>query len=183
MLQFFHIILVQSSTQIKFHKNWRFSILVRQYSLSLKEYEFWNNLTKVNESGGDIFAAQPYSVVSNIHDINNPDKLVLGYFQVSAMKQKRIEIPFSDIVKLDLPYYHNQCIRIEDSPFILPWAKWNPPLTWDDIYFMYTTSGYSFVEPKYLSGTQTLDRLVFAKPVCSDCELTGTRTKPGFWTD
>jgi hypothetical protein len=161
----------------------QYSILIKQYSISKKEYEFWNNLSKVNENGGDIFAAIPYPVVGNIHSISNPEEKVLGYFRVSAIKQRRKEIPFSEIVPLDLPFYHYPCNRIEDSPFILPWAKFTPPLTWDDIYQMYTTSGYAFVEPKYIHGTSVLDRLVFTSPECADCELTGTLKKPDFWIE
>jgi hypothetical protein len=106
--------------------------------------------------------------------------MVLGYFQVSDVKQKRKEISFSDIVGFNLPFYHYPCIRIEDSPYILPWVTFRPPLTWDDIYQMYTTAGYTFVEHKYIEGTTTLDRLVFTTPECADCELTGTREKPIF---
>jgi hypothetical protein len=160
-----------------------YSILVRQFSISKEEYEFWFNLSKIDVIGGDIFAAQPYSVSGNIHDVNNPDKKVLGYFQVSAVRQKRKEIPFSEVVGLNLPYYQYPCIRVEDSPNILPWAKFNPPLTWDDIHYMYTTSGYTFVEPKYIHGTLILDRLVFTKIVCSDCSVSGSTEKPDFWKD
>ncbi len=160
-----------------------YSMLVRQFSISREEYQFWYNLSKVDVIGGDIFAAQPYSVSSNIHDVNNPDKKVLGYFQVSAVRERRKEIPFKDIVGLDLPYYHYPCIRIEDSPEIPPWVAFNPPLTWDDIHYMYTTSGYTFVEPKYIHGTLKLDRLVFTKIECSDCSVTGSTMKPDFWKD
>jgi hypothetical protein len=160
-----------------------YSILVNQYSISQKEYEFWYNLSKVNDMGGDIFAAQPYSVISNLHSMSNPDKRVLGYFQVSAVRKKRKEIPFSDVVGLEMPYYHYPCLRIEDSPYILPWSDFRPPLTWDDIHYMYTTSGYTFVEPRYIHATQILDRLVFAKIECSDCAVTGTTSKPDFWID
>lgn len=160
-----------------------YSILVKQYSISREEYDFWYNLSKVDVIGGDIFAAQPYSVSSNIHDVNNSEKKVVGYFQVSAVRQMRKEIPFSDVVGLDLPYYHYPCIRIEDSPDILPWVAFTPPLTWDDIHYMYTTSGYTFVEPKYIQGTLKLDRLVFTKIECSDCSVTGTTMKPDFWKD
>lgn len=161
----------------------QYSILVRQYSISRKEYEFWNNLTKINETGDDIFAAQPYLVIGNIHNITNLTELVLGYFQVSAVKQKRKDIPFSQVIGLNLPYYHYPCVRIEDSPEIPPWSDFNPPLTWDDLYYMYTTSGYSFVEPKYIHASSKLDRLVFTKPECANCELTGTSERPVFWKD
>jgi len=129
------------------------------------------------------FAAQPYSVSGNVHNVNNPDKKVLGYFQVSAVSLRRKEIPFSDIVRLDMPYYHYPCIRIEDSPDILPWANFDPPLTWNDLHYMYTTSGFTFVEPRYIQGAEKLDRLVFAKIECSDCSVTGSTMKPGFWKD
>lgn len=161
----------------------QYSILVKQYSVSQKEYQFWNNLVKVNKTGDDIFAAQPYPVVGNIHNVNNKGEQVLGYFQVSAVKQKRKEITFNDVVGLNLPYYHYSCKSKEDSPNIYPWILWNPPLTWDDIYNMYTSSGYTFVGPKYDPDTRELDRLVFTSPECADCALTGNIKKPDFWID
>jgi hypothetical protein len=161
-----------------------YSILVKQYSISKDEFEFWNNLKKINESGSDIFATQPFPVISNIHNINNPKERVLGYFQVSAVKQKRTFIPFSDIVRLHLPFYHsNQCERIEKSPaeYSTPYGS---PVTFDDLYSMFCiTSTYSFIEPMYDPETFMLDKLVFAKPECANCELTGTSAKPDFWID
>ena len=109
---------------------------------------------------------------------------VLGYFQVSAVKQKRTFIPFSDIVRLHLPFYHsNQCERIEKSPAEYS-TPYGPPVTFDDLYSMFCiTSTYSFIEPMYDPETFMLDKLVFAKPECANCELTGTSAKPDFWID
>ena len=158
----------------------QYSILIRQYSISKKEYFFWNNMKSVNESGNDIFATQPFPVISNIHNIKDSKERVLGYFQVSAVKQKRKNIPFSDIVRLKLPFFHNQlCERIEKSP-----SDFLFPLTWDEIYEMYCiSSDYIFVEPKYNSDNFELDKLVFARPECTDCEFLGTKIKPNFWFD
>jgi hypothetical protein len=157
-----------------------YSILIKQYSVSKSEYDFWDNLKKVNDQGGDIFAAQPHQVISNVHNTNNPQEMVLGYFQVSAVKQKRKDIHFKDIVDLNLPYFHYDCKRIEFSPMDFPWSEWNPPLTWDDVINMFESSGYYFTEPKYIEGTRTIDRLVFTKPECADCEFTGTIIMPDF---
>jgi hypothetical protein len=163
----------------------QYHILISQYSISKKEYDFWNNMKQVNESGGDIFAKQPFTVVSNIYNINNPEERVLGYFQVSAVKQKGKYISFIDIVGMNLPYFHYPCERIEMAPKDYPWPK--PPLaiplTWDDIYSMFTSEGYYFVEPKFVPGTSELDKLVFAMPECANCEISGTMTKPDFWKD
>jgi hypothetical protein len=162
----------------------QYSILVSQYSISKKEYDFWNNLKQINESGGDIFAKQPFTVISNIKNINNPAERVLGYFQVSAVKQKRKNISFSDLVGINLPVYHYPCERLVKEPNDYPNAFMAPPPTWTDLYSMFCiTSNYYFVEPLYSSGTANLQKMVFAKPECADCELTGIITKPDFWID
>jgi hypothetical protein len=154
-----------------------YSILVKQFSISKSEYDFWDNLKKVNESGSDIFASQPFPVISNIHNINNTKEQVLGYFQVSAVKQKRIFIPLSEIIRLQLPFYHyDQCKRLVGVP-----DKFQ---TWDDVYleYCYYTQHY-FVEPVYDPVTFKLQAMIFAIPECADCTLTGTLTKPDFWID
>ena len=160
----------------------QYSILVKQYSISKKESDFWDNLKQVNEGGGDIFDPQPFPVISNIANVNNPADRVLGYFQVSAVKQKRIYIPFSEIVGLNLPFFQPDCKRIEYSPDDWP-GGWGPPLTWDDVARMFDNPRYAFIEPLYRSGTNILKELVFTSPVCADCALTGTVKKPDFWID
>jgi hypothetical protein len=162
----------------------QYSILVRQYSMSKKEYDFWDNLKQVNEGGGDIFDPQPFPVISNISNVHDPADRVLGYFQVSAVKQKRIYITFSEIVGLDLPFFQPDCNRIEASPDDYPPPPMQPPMTWDELYSMFDFSPkYVFVEPLYESGTRILKELVFTSPVCSDCTLSGTVKKPDFWID
>jgi Domain of unknown function (DUF4249) len=158
-----------------------YSILVKQYSISKNEYDFWDNLKLVNESGGDIFASQPFEVISNIQNINNPNERVLGYFQVSAVKQKRKYILFADMASLQLPFFHPDCVRIARGPQDYPRGSF----TFDDIYRGFpATAGYVFVEPIYKAGgTQHLERLVFTKFECADCELTGTSARPDFWID
>jgi hypothetical protein len=161
----------------------QYSILVNQFSISKKEYDFWNNLKQVNESGGDIFSKLPFTVVGNIKNVNNPKERVLGFFQVSAVKQKRIYITLSDIAGLDLPYFHYSCERFVKDPSDYPKGPGVPPTTWAEIYSMWcVTSDYYFVEPQYSSG-RNISKMVFAKPECANCELTGTSKKPDFWVD
>lgn len=161
----------------------QYSILISQYSISKKEYDFWNNLKQVNENGGDIFARQPFSVISNIHNINNPKERVLGYFQVSAVKQKRKYVLHSETAKLNLPYYYYPCVTTEKEPadFQVP----NGPIfTWYDVYsFLCITSKYSLVDAKFYPLTDSLVKMVFSTPECANCELNGTLNKPDFWVD
>ena len=162
-----------------------YSILVKQYSISKNEYEFWDNLQQVNASGADIFASQPFPVVSNLHNINNSKEQVLGYFQVSAVKQMRLFIPFSEFAKMHLPFFlYDQCARIVKDPNDYPTGYGGSPPTLDDLYSLFCIrSNYYFIEPQYNSLTGAIEALVFTTPECADCELTGTSNKPDFWVD
>jgi len=162
----------------------QYSILVKQYSISKNEYEFWNNMKQVNEAGSDIFAKQPYSVRSNIHNIKNPKERVLGYFQVSAVSQKRKNIPYRDVALMGLHFYQYQCKTWEFAPGDFETLCRCPPKTWDDvIWYLTIASDYTFIEPKYNNVADNLVELVFTRQECSDCELAGTLKKPDFWTD
>jgi hypothetical protein len=162
----------------------QYSILVRQYSMSKQESEFWENLRKVNESGGDIYGMQPFPVISNISNIHNPDDRVLGYFHVSAVKQRRKNITFKEIIALNLPFYHYNCVRAEASPADYSTMRYHQTLTFQDVYNIYDANPfYSFVEPIYDPETNKLQKLVFTSRFCADCDLSGTSKKPDFWID
>jgi len=161
----------------------QYSILVKQFSLSEKAFQFWNNLKKINESGGDIFGSQPFSVISNISNVKDKNERVLGYFQVSSVSQKRKDITFLELLKLNLPLFHYDCTRFETAPedYCSKGSKGCP--TWDELYQMWTGAQFIFIEPDYIPDTRNLRHLIFATGLCSNCELTGTLVKPPFWID
>ena len=166
-----------------------YSILVKQYSISNTEYDFWNNLKKVGEAGGDIFALQPFTVISNIHNVNNNNERVLGYFEVSAVSQKRIFITSHDLDPLYLPHYQTDCVLIRRSPDDYPGDL---TATFDKIYRWFMDSGnYIFVKPELkndnspvgLITVNNLLKLDFSLKPCALCNLTGFPAKPDFWVD
>jgi hypothetical protein len=167
----------------------QYSILVKQYSISEKEYDFWKNLKKIGEAGGDIFASQPYTVISNIHNVNVDSEMVLGYFEVSAVNQKRFYITTRELDPLMLPYYKAECQLI--SVCEADYALMEPKLKWDQIYHRYVDQDiYVFVGPQVTAGTvagyvlkKNLMKLDFSTKTCAICELTGFTTKPDFWID
>jgi Domain of unknown function (DUF4249) len=166
----------------------QYSLLVKQYSISEKEFDFWTNLNQVNQSGGKIFDKQPYSVISNICNIDNADEKVLGYFRVSAVKTKRIVIIPDYLLDMNLPGFHYNCPEYVVNPLTyvqpLPPPPWVTPPTFDEIYEMFMhDGGFKFVEPVYNDTTKELTNLIFAPNDCSDCTLTGSIIKPDFWTD
>jgi Domain of unknown function (DUF4249) len=162
----------------------QYSILVKQFSISKNEFDFWNNLKQVNETGGDIFARQPYTVLSNIHSIKNPKERVLGFFQVSAVSQQRKYILYRDVALMGLPFYSYPCKTWEYNPGDFATPCMCPPPTWDIVYWhLCVIEDYIFIEPKYNEVSDLLLELVFTRPECADCELAGTSKKPDFWVD
>jgi hypothetical protein len=85
------------------------------------------------------------------------------------------------MARLELPFFHPDCVRIARGPQDYPGGNF----TFDDIFHGFpSTAGYVFVEPIYTGeGIHQLERLVFTKFECADCELTGTSSKPDFWID
>jgi hypothetical protein len=175
--QFIFFIPTEKSNRLLY----QYSVLVKQYSISKNEYDFWDNLKQVNETGNDIFARQPFSVLSNLHSTTNPKERVLGFFQVSAVSQKRKNIVYDDVGYLGLPFYAYQCqVWYIDPSFY----RSSPPPTWDDVYQNMTfISGYAFSEPLYDLTGKILLKMVFTTHECADCEVTGSHTEPDFWKD
>lgn len=166
----------------------QYSIHVKQYSLSQSEYEFWNNLKQVSESGGDIFEKQPFSIIGNIHCINREDEQVLGYFQVSAVKKMRKYITIGQLTEMDIPFYQYPCSKIEYGPYDLygpnlPYPV--PPEYYDQVYNRFMNLGYVFIHATdvIIHGNLPISQFVFTTPECSDCSLTGDPNKPDFWVD
>lgn len=76
--------------------HYRYSILVKQYSLNKDMYDFWKNIKEFNEEIGTMYDHIPYSVYGNITCCDNENAKVLGYFNVAEVKTKRIFIDKND---------------------------------------------------------------------------------------
>jgi hypothetical protein len=160
----------------------QYCVIVKQMSLSAEEYEFWHLMTEINEAGGDIFDKQPFQVFSNIRNLDDPDDNVIGYFQVSGVKQKRIYVTLREASALNLPLYNYECDRLEKGEVDYPPTSPGEGLTFNEIYFGFLNSGYAFVGPIY-DKDYMLYRLIFVRPYCADCTLRGSLDRPWFWVD
>ncbi len=66
----------------------RYSLLVRQISVSKEVFDLYYQINQQNNSGS-VFAIQPYNIVGNLKCITDPEEPVLGSFIVGGIKEKR----------------------------------------------------------------------------------------------
>jgi hypothetical protein len=75
----------------------RYSILIKQYSLTQQAYDYWENVKEQLEGAGSIFSPPPSQIIGNVYNIDDDTELVLGYFQVSAVREKRFFIARGEV--------------------------------------------------------------------------------------
>lgn len=141
----------------------KYSILVNQYSLDEAEYDFWEKVQSISENVGNLYDITPSTVPSNIRCVTNPDELVLGYFSVSAITQKRL---FVVDEFLGLPGFVTYCAT-------------------DTIYGVLPQEGlnttYWVIEDYANEIPPTWVITTFRE--CADCTTEGSTIKPPFWDD
>lgn len=143
----------------------RYSILVKQYSLSEQAYNYWKELQKITENLGTLFDPQPSTVVGNIHSQNDDQEIVLGYFDASTVSEKRIFITRGELPPLVLPNYYYYCtdsiVNEGEIPAMVEAGYWLVDETINEV------TGF----PAYTMSI----------PSCIDCTLYGTNQKPDYW--
>lgn len=146
----------------------RYSILVNQYSLTEKEFNYWKKLKNVTVSVGGLHDIIPASIPSNIYCIEHPEEKVLGYFSVSAMSSQRIYID-EDFKGLVDPYANCAIDTIYDGKEYIEGLGSYLWLLFD-------------IKPTPFSGKPRL-RIITDKKGCADCTVRGTTVKPSWWKD
>lgn len=144
----------------------RYSVLVRQQVLQKEAYDYWRSLRQTNEDLGGLFDPQPYAIKSNIRNIDKPNEIVLGYFQVYSEVQKRLFIRHSELTKI-MPGSGFSC---ELDTILLS----DPP---PDPIAMAMVLVYDAI----ISETGGIEGYLITHPICADCKLTGSIAKPSFW--
>jgi hypothetical protein len=141
----------------------KYSILVNQYSWSKAGYEFLQRMKKNTESVGSVFDPQPSELNGNIYCTSDPNKSVIGFFNICTIQSKRIFIKNSELPVWGYRASCMQWIVKNNADSIAANAQGLLPTTPDQI------RGFSIV---------TFNA---SEPLCVDCTLSGTNVKPIFW--
>jgi hypothetical protein len=142
-----------------------YSILVRQYALTVDGYNFLTLMQKNTESLGTIFDAQPSQITGNIHSLTHPAELVIGWVSAGTVTQQRIFITRAQVPS----NYEFQC-GVKDTLL---------PIDTDlrkNFGFEFTPVGGFFVG-------NTLVGYVSNFTSCVDCREAGggINKKPSYW--
>lgn len=151
----FKLNFVNDHTQRLLHK---YSLMVRQYSLTKSAYNYWKSLRNNNQESIDLFGKQPDNVKGNIYNASDTSEVVLGYFAVSVVSEKRIMV--SDVNGLSFA----QVPYCKATPIDSPLPPFRP------LYF---------AEADGQDGQKVLG---LANEECFFCEMMGgTTVKPPYW--
>ncbi|OQX82099.1 MAG: hypothetical protein B6D64_01090 [Bacteroidetes bacterium 4484_276] len=144
--------------------SFRYSLMVKQLSISETAYNFWSAAREQNSDIGDLHSRQPYQIRGNISNLNNPGEPVLGLFLVAGVSEKRIFVNRPDPpVRMRYPV----CVAGEGAVENFPDIFFRPERFWP-VYATFHVDGRPALPPQ----------------VCMNCELSGgVLQKPGFWID
>ena len=140
----------------------RYSILVRQYSLTKEGYQFWEIMKKNTEQVGTLFDPQPSQLLSNIHSVDDAMEPVIGYVSAGSVSEKRLFIHRSQVE----PWrYRRDC------------SERTIPL--DSIRFFFPNQTYIPLQEWYVFGR--LAGYTSSLKTCVDCTTRGTNVRPSYW--
>ena len=143
-----------------------YSILVRQYPLTLDGYNYWSTVQKNSQSLGGLFDLQPSQVTGNIHGVTDPKDPVLGYISASSVQEQRI-------------FISNKSLPGWQSSKIISCPMMDVPL--DQLNLLNYTYPDTSYAPYHFAGDFIIS-LVVAPKVCLYCtEQGGVDVKPSYW--
>jgi hypothetical protein len=144
----------------------RYSLLVRQYAIDKKGYEFYELMKKNTEQIGTVFDPQPSEVKGNIQCLSDPAEPVIGYVNASTISEKRIFVSRADLGDW---HFAQDCPSVDIK---------NHP---DSIYQAYVLEHLSPYAAVYsLSGA--ISAYSSSSKPCVECTARGGNlTRPSYW--
>jgi hypothetical protein len=82
----------QIIAEVPFDDTTPYYLLVGQQSLSKGAYQFWQTVQALTGNVGSVFDATPATLTGNINNTNSSGPPMLGYFQVSARKERIVYV-------------------------------------------------------------------------------------------
>ncbi len=168
----------------------RYSILVRQYLQSPEAYSFYTSLRNFSSSDNVFNQIQPGLLEGNIQAVNDAEAIVLGFFEVASVTEKRLFFNYEDFYPGEpLPPYFDtvNCERIfaprlynpeRDGPS--PLDQCGAPQGLTELIELELVEYYldNTVPPGLCQGPYFI-----TQRACGDCTALGSNIAPDFWEE
>jgi hypothetical protein len=145
----------------------KYSVLVKQQTITSEAYNYWKQVKKSNEDLGTIFGSLPSEVISNVRSIDNPDEPVVGFFSVSSITTKRLFIANREVpapIFYETPYPNCQLLEIPVQSLS-----------------SFNSDSYLLVSPITMGGVIVI-AYSYSSKFCVDCRLSGgVNVQPDYW--
>jgi hypothetical protein len=139
-----------------------YSILVRQYALTSKGFDFYARIKKDTEQLGSIFDGLPSEIPGNIHSTTNPSEPVIGFISANNVQSKRIFVHKTQLPATWLAQYPYNC---------------NPP-----ILTVGNAIGIFLLNIPHLNLLlDTAGKFYRNTYECADCTIRGSTAPPPYW--
>ncbi|WP_231717546.1 DUF4249 domain-containing protein [Hymenobacter sp. DG25A] len=147
---------------------YKYSVLVRQYTMGAEEYAYWEALKKNTETIGSLFDPLPSQSTGNVRNLNQPQEPVLGFVGVGSVTQKRIFIVARELPQWSFTSGYESCGYLPEDVA--------PPVSLEEMF----GSGENI--PMYLYDHEEYGLIFRSYPVeCADCRVRGSKVRPPFW--
>ncbi|RYU79695.1 DUF4249 domain-containing protein, partial [Hymenobacter persicinus] len=152
----------------------KYSILVRQYALTPEEYAYWEEIRKTTENIGGLYDPLPTQVTGNVHNLSDPDEVVLGFVGAQSVTQQRIFIDNKQLPQIMPTWRAITGYEAEVCGFTVYPPPLGPPPLPVNVFFRDGT----FVPIDEISPQRSY---TYSTAECVDCRKRGTNVKPSFW--
>lgn len=153
---------------------YRYSVLVRQYVQSPETFAYYDILKGLTQSSSTVFSEdQPGFLAGNVTSVTNPNENVAGFFEVSAVAEKRLFFNWEDFFEgEDLPPHIIPCVFHKPSTAGSLGERDLVNIIREDKmrFYDYNTS------PQPGEGPY-----IMVLPECGDCTSLGSNIIPDFW--
>ncbi len=148
-----------------------YSLLMNQYAVTEREYQFWRLLEKNTETFGTLFDPQPSQLITNLRCVNNQGAKVIGFVGASSTSQERLFLKRDDFPE-SMDHFMN-----DRSTCPLNTADFN-----DEEYERLFGSNGDFIPVEFAATGFFITGVTYTSRRCADCRSAGgTLTRPTFW--
>ncbi len=164
-----HLPINFTPNSVKFR--FKYALQVKQYNISENAYAFLNSLEQQNNIESSLYTTQPFQILGNLRNINNPDEPVLGYFITAG-------ISLSQPVLLKRPMGYNLPIDYGNCRDLTPENRFN---VIERVRNMQSSS-WPFIMASDPDSEEPMPMIVDQE--CVNCTLKGgIPVKPVYWDD